>query len=159
VAFGAGQIALLSTLFGSEPSPIDLVVLEPLRWSWLDRRQLEATLSEDPGGLLLLTRFLGARLREVQHRERGWLGRGLQVRLCAVLRRMVREAQGDPGCPSGDGPVRLRVTHERLAHRCGLSRPRTSQALKRLERAGAVRLGRGQIEVLDAAALHGGGPC
>ena len=42
---------------------------------------------------------------------------------------------------------------EQLATRCGVSRPKASTALKRLERAGQLRLERGAIEVLDLASL------
>lgn len=150
VGFGVGEIALLSTLFGDAPSPIDLVAREPLQWCWIERVALETALQSDPHGLLLLARFLGARLREVQQRERGWVGRGVRARVGAVLRRMLREVpQVGPG-----RPVRLAITHERLADRCGLSRPRTSLALKALEKAGVLRLGRGQIEIMNHQALE-----
>jgi CRP-like cAMP-binding protein len=41
------------------------------------------------------------------------------------------------------------ATHEDLAARCGVSRPKVSGELKRLEKAGWLRLDRGAIEILD----------
>jgi CRP-like cAMP-binding protein len=47
----------------------------------------------------------------------------------------------------------IAVTHDKLAARCGLSRPKLSQELKRLELAGTLRLHRGAIEIVDRRAF------
>jgi len=47
----------------------------------------------------------------------------------------------------------VELTHEQLAARCGISRPKASIALKNLERSGLVALGHRSIEVLDPVAL------
>jgi CRP-like cAMP-binding protein len=69
--------------------------------------------------------------------------------VCAGLARVALEAtpdrQGDPWLVS--------ATHEHLAQRCGVSRPKLSQELKQLEHAGVLRLDRGRIELLDYSAL------
>jgi CRP-like cAMP-binding protein len=68
--------------------------------------------------------------------------------VCAALARLAAEQP-----VRADGRVRIATTHEQLATRCGVSRPKASLALKRLEHAGRVRLERGSIEVLDLQAL------
>lgn len=149
VTFGPGEIALLSTLFSDEPIHGELLAAEDLYVRWLPVRNLEALLSQERPLLLLLVRFLSQRLQEVRARERAWLERGVHERVCAGLARVALES---PPAASG-APWYVTATHEHLAHRCGVSRPKLSQALKRLENAGALRLSRGRIELLDYAAV------
>jgi CRP-like cAMP-binding protein len=144
IAFQAGEIAYLSYLFNQVPSGSDLVVGEPSAIRWVSIEDIEACLVKDPALLIMLVRFLGQRLREVQARERGWAARGVQQRLCAGLARMAADLP-----PRHDGKLIISTTHEQLAARCGISRPKASIALKTLEHLGAVTLGRRWIEVLD----------
>lgn len=149
VTFGRGEIALLSALFSDEPIHGELLAAEPLRLRWLPIRELESALQQDQHLLLLLVKFLAQRLREVRARERSWLQRGVHERVCAGLARVALEATPDtPG-----GPWIVSATHEHLAQRCGVSRPKLSQELKQLEHAGILRLDRGSIELLDYSAL------
>lgn len=46
------------------------------------------------------------------------------------------------------GRVLIAATHEHLAARCGVSRPKMSRELKQLERSGRLKLLRGSVEVL-----------
>jgi CRP-like cAMP-binding protein len=50
-------------------------------------------------------------------------------------------------------PWLVPATHEHLAMRCGVSRPKLSNELKQLENAGILRLNRGAIEILNYAVL------
>lgn len=148
VTFSQGEIALLSALFSDEPLHGDLVAAEPLRLRWLPIRDVEAILLADKDLLVLLMRFLAQRLREVRARERGWLERSVHGRVRAGLARVALEAPPAPG-----RPWLIPGTHEHLALRCGVSRPKLSQELKQLELAGVLRLSRGEIELLDYTAL------
>ncbi|WP_423459768.1 Crp/Fnr family transcriptional regulator [Ottowia sp. VDI28] len=149
VTFGPGEIALLSALFSGEPIHGEFLASEDLQIRWLPIHDLESLLQLEPGLLLLLVKFLSQRLREVRARERGWLERGVHERVCAGLARVALEVM--PG--TSDQPWTVRITHERLALRCGVSRPKLSLTLKQLESAGAIRLSRGRVELLDYAAL------
>jgi CRP-like cAMP-binding protein len=148
LSFGVGEVVLLSQLFGDRESGVDLVAGEDSALRWMPIEAIEQALLRDPAALLLLTKFLAQRLREVQVRERAWAERGVQKRVRAALARLAAEQP-----PRADGRVRIATTHEQLATRCGVSRPKASLALKRLEQAGRVRLERGAIEVLDLDAL------
>jgi CRP/FNR family transcriptional regulator len=53
------------------------------------------------------------------------------------------------------GKSTVAATHAQLAIELGTSREVISRKLKHLERAGAVRIARGQVEVVDRAALDG----
>jgi CRP-like cAMP-binding protein len=72
----------------------------------------------------------------------------VQLRVASALVRMATDLT-----PS-DGQLLLRVTHEQIANRAGVSRPKASLAIKKLERAGHIRLGRGEVLVLNLAALE-----
>ncbi len=148
ITFRAGEMAFLSYLFNQLPSGSDLVVAEPSTIQWLPQKDIEACLLNDQGLLLMLVRFLGQRLREVQARERSWAARGVQTRLCAGLARMAADL------PSrSDGRTVVVATHEHIAASCGISRPKASIALKALEDDGVLKLGRGWIEVLNLRGL------
>lgn len=149
VIFSRGEIALLSALFSEEPIHGNLVAAEPLLVRWIPLADLETALLEDQGLLLILVKFLAQRLREVRARERGWLERGVHERVCAGVARVALESP--PASP--DGPWSIFTTHEHLASRCGVSRPKLSQELKHLEHEGVVRLNRGRVDVLDFSSL------
>ena len=149
IVFGAGEFVLLSQLFCEQPSGIDLVAGRALQLRWVPVAEIEGVLAHDGAALLLLVRFLAQRLQEVQSRERAWVGRSVHDRVCAALARMAAEGSADAA-----GRRSLATTHEQLAARCGVSRPKVSIALKRLEQAGRVRLARGSIEILDLRALQ-----
>ena len=144
ISFRAGEMAFLSYLFNQLPSGSDLLVGEPSTIQWLPIQEIEACLLNDQGLLLTLVRFLGQRLREVQARERSWAARGVQPRLCAGLARMAADLP-----TRSDERTVVMATHEQLAAGCGISRPKASIALKALEGAGVLKLGRGWIEVLN----------
>jgi CRP-like cAMP-binding protein len=148
ISFRAGEMAFLSYLFNQLPSGSDLVVGEPSTIQWLPLKDIEACLLIDQGLLLMLVRFLGQRLREVQARERSWAARGVQHRLCAGLARMAADL------PSrSDRRTVVVATHEQIAASCGISRPKASIALKALEGDGVLKLGRGWIEVVHLQGL------
>lgn len=148
VSFEAGEVVLLSQLFCNIPVWVDLVAAENCTVRWLDVKHLEVLIETDPALLLLLTRFLSQRLREVQTRERGWIERSVHNRVCAHLTRLAQKSQID-----AQGHTWIAATHEELAARCGVSRPKLSQELKRLEQAGCIRLSRGKIEILRLAGV------
>ncbi len=144
VSFMPGELALVSALFSDEPSHVDMVAATDLSVRWIPIADVEQCLIQSPDLLVLAVRFLAQRLREAQSRERGWLERGVQERVLAVLSRVVRD-----GPAQSDGRLLIAITHDKLAAYCGLSRPKLSQELKRLELAGVLRLHRGAVEVLD----------
>lgn len=149
VTFGPGELALLSALFSDEPIYGDLIAARPLQFRWLPIKDVEAVLLSDKDLLVVLARFLTQRLREVRARERGWLERGVHERVLAGLTRIALET-----VPTGpDEPWLIPSTHEQLAFRCGVSRPKLSKELKQLESTGALRQRRGSIELLDYSVL------
>ncbi len=145
--FEQGEIVMLSYLFSERPSSVEMVATETSEVRWIDTSDIEALLEHDPAVAVLLVKFLSHRLREVQRRERAWVERGVPLRVAAALVRMTHDQ------PSAQGRWDLAATHEHIAHCAGVSRPKASVALKKLEREGHIRLGRGKVCVLHLDAL------
>ncbi|MCZ4313157.1 Crp/Fnr family transcriptional regulator [Comamonadaceae bacterium G21597-S1] len=144
ISFEVGELGMVSTLFSGQPSHAGLVAGPDLSLRWIPVPDIEQGLLQNRERLVLLVRFLAQRLREVQLRERNWLERGVTERVCATLARSMRDAPR-----RADGSCRLETTHEHLAARCGVSRPKLSMELKRLEQSGLLVLRRGTIEILQ----------
>lgn len=140
VSWETGEVALLSHLFTRQPSTVDLVAGSDLAVRWAAVADIEAALLAEQELLVLLVRFLGHGLREVQLRERGWVERGVHERVCATLERLAKQAPRDDSVH----PL-IAVTHEALAERSGVSRPKLSQAPKRLQQARRLRLSHGRV--------------
>ena len=149
IAFGPGEIALLSYLFNRLPSGSDLVVAQASTIQWIPVEDIEKALLHDPQLMVLLVSFLGLRLREVQARERASFARSVPARLSASLSRALMDLP-----PRPDARLLIQATHDQLAASCGVSRPKTSLALKKMERDGIVKLGRKWVEVLNPKALQ-----
>lgn len=149
VWFGPGEIVMLSYIFSEQDSNVDMVAVEPTEVRWIDIRRIEALMEHQSGLAVMLVRFLSRRLREVQDRERAWVERGVPVRVASALVRMASDVS------TANGELLLNATHEHIAHRAGVSRPKASLAMKVLEREGHIRLGRGVVRVLNLAALKG----
>jgi CRP-like cAMP-binding protein len=142
VSFEEGETAMCSLLFSCSSAHADIVAAQPCRLRWLSMATIESAVEAHPQLGLPLIRFLAQRLREVQMRERVWLSRGLNGRVWAALMREVAGAE-----PGADGCWVVPLTHEALAERAGVSRPRLSLTLKAMEREGLLRIGRGRIEI------------
>ena len=143
ISFESGEVAMLSQLFCNAPVWVDVVAAQDCVLHWLPVTELEALLRSDAELLLMLTQFLAHRLRDVQIRERGWVERGVRQRVLMQLRRLAQKT-----LPDAQGVRVIRATHEELAARCGVSRPKLTTELKRLEQEGLLRRGRGVLEFL-----------
>jgi CRP-like cAMP-binding protein len=145
--FGPGELVMLSYLFSDQPSTVDMVAADRVELHWVERRIVERLVQDDPLVARLLVTFLAQRLREVQERERIWVRRGVSARVSAALLRMSEPVGETPGVR------RVHATHEQIAHRAGVSRPKASLALKQFEFERVVTLSRGRVDLLDPEAL------
>ena len=143
ISFEAGEIAMLSQLFCNRPVWVDVVAARNARLRWLPVATMETLIESDSALLQMLTRFLAHRLRDVQIRERSWVERSVQQRVRLQLERLAEKIP-----PDSRGLRTLHTTHEELAARCGVSRPKLSLALKRLELEGRLQRGRGRLDLL-----------
>lgn len=148
VSWNDGEFVLLSQLFMGRPSFVDLIAATNLSLRWASVAEMEEALLQDSDMLVLLVRVLAQRLREVQTRERIWVERGVHQRLCATLARLAQQSEKDEA-----GHALIVATHEELAERSGVSRPKLSKELKRLELEGRVKLERKTVRVVDLTDL------
>ena len=144
ISFEAGEIAMLSQLFCNTPVWVDVVAAQDCLVHWLPVAELERRIESNPELLMVLTRFLAHRLRDVQIRERSWVERSVHQRVLMQLARLVQKIT-----PNAQGVRTVHTTHEELAARCGVSRPKLTTELKRLEEQGLIRRGRGMLEILS----------
>lgn len=149
ISFQSGDLCFLSYLFNHLPSGGDLVVRDEAVIRWVTVKEIEHALLCQPELMVLLVRFLGNRLREVQARERALSTRGVKARMGSGLLRALADVP-----ERSDGRSVIELTHEQLALRCGVSRPKASVALKEMERLKLLELGHKSIEVLDVEALE-----
>lgn len=150
ITFRQGELALLGALFHDEVIMGDLIATSDSKVRWIGRQDLEVVLTEDKELMLLTLKFFSQVTYEVRCRERIWLHRGATERVSAALARVAVES---PLRDSGSWTVN--ITHDQLALRSGITRPKVSGALKKLEKLGLVRLGRGVIEIVEYKALAG----
>lgn len=77
--------------------------------------------------------------------------RDTTVQLAALVQALANEAAG---AGPGNQPVRVKMTHQMMAAATGRTRVSVTYGLNRLQEEGAIRLGRGYVEVIDAARLQ-----
>lgn len=111
---------------------------------FLPFQKLEEIFKRSPRAAVNLVEVLVRRLGETEERLELLALGGLRARVAGVLL----------GLYAVQGPHLERVTHEALAAWAASSRPKVSTVLKELEKAGLLRLSRGEIEVLDRARLE-----
>jgi len=114
----------------------------------LRRADFDALRREHPGVTDALVRLLAAELRHVNERLLEALYVPADRR---VLRRVLELAER---YTTGGGPLRVPLTQEEIAAMAGTSRATVNRVLRREEAAGAVRLARGGVEIVDAERLR-----
>ncbi len=138
-----GELALLS----SGPRSATVAAVEAATTRVLHRHDLDVLRREHPAVERLL---LDATVAEVR-RLSSQLAESLYVPVPKRVRRRLLELHALYG--GGEQPVTVPLSQEDLAGLAGSTRPTVNKVLQDLQAAGVVRVGRGRIEVLDAAAL------
>jgi CRP/FNR family transcriptional regulator, cyclic AMP receptor protein len=156
-----GEIVILSVLspgdfFGEQAllgprhqRTASVVALEPVETLALDAARFEALRREQPSVERFLVEVLAAQVRRLTAHLVEALHVPAEQR---TLRRLLGLAH-QYRTPNG-GPVVVPVTQQDLATMAGTTRPTANRVLRAMEDAGALRLARGRIEVLDVQALR-----
>ena len=145
LSFGPGMALLIHTVYDTSPDPGEMASATDSEVHVIPHVEFKRVMHTDVETLELVTRFLASRLNDARHREQQWIARSVQERVATLLKRLVRENSALQGpAPSS---ITLKVTHEHLAERSGISRAKVSKELKRLERDGVIALKRNAIEV------------
>ncbi len=126
--------------------------LEPSVLCLMSEQDVREMLLTDPRIAGRITEGLGRRLAEVEQRLADTVLKSAPQRVAAVLLRL-SSAPAAPGLLRAR-PAEVRLTHEQLAELVGTTRETTSKVLGDLKDAGAVRLRRGGVVVLDRSRLQ-----
>lgn len=137
------------SLFDGQPRTHDAFAEGPTRLLWIPQAQLLQWLQQHPQHWRELALLMSHKLRWV------FVALEQQSLLAAaprVAHRLLQIAEG-----YGERDVaqwRLQLSQEQLALMLSLSRQTINQILKNLEQAGVVRLGYGEVEIVDAQRLR-----
>jgi len=136
----AGDICVVSTgcLLGSVPMTAHGVAVVPSRVAMIDRTTLLGWTAFESFRRFLFG-VMADRMAELMELVEAVAFQRLDQRLARAL--------------LGRGRL-IRATHQQLSDEIGTAREMVSRLLKRFEDQGAVKLGREQIEILDASALR-----
>lgn len=110
----------------------------------MSRHDLEMLIREYPSVALRLLDNLSGRMRELEARLEEGLLRDMRSRVVAALLRLREHHETD----------QIPITHQELADSLGTYRETVSHTLGQLQDEGCVRLGRGRIEIRNAAVLR-----
>jgi CRP/FNR family transcriptional regulator len=136
-------ILSLSCLLGSDAYPACGVTAEPTRMVMMPPAMFDAWMASDASFRNAMFRKLGERLVNVMTLLEEVVTMRLDARLAAALL-----AHSEAACSDT-----IRLTHQQLADELGTVREMVSRVLDDFARQGLVSLGRGRIEVADAARL------
>ena len=138
-----GEIALLD----GRPRTANALALTRCELVTIDRRDFIPLLKEQPEVALKLIEVLCARLRHVSEHVEDVLFLDLRGRLAKTLLRLSEQTR-----PSASGR-KVAITQREIGQIIGMSRESTNKQLREWEQQNWVRLERGGITVLRAAAL------
>ena len=146
---GPGEVFGELALVTGRHRTATVVALEPATTLALSRSQFDALREASPD----LDRFLIDLLAADVGRLSEQLLEALYVPVeKRVIRRLVR-LTGQYG--EGAAGTVIPLTQEDLASMAGTTRPTTNRVLREAEAAGAIRVGRGRVEILDPGRLAG----
>lgn len=137
-------------VFDGGVSPGTVEALEDGKIAVIPGERMRALVECHPAIAIAATRVLASRLRTMTLMVQNLAFRDVVGRVAALIK----------GCACGEQPLIegvpracARITQQELAAMTGSVREVVQRALKTLETAGAIRLGRARIEVLDPDAL------
>lgn len=146
--FGSGDIFGELAMFDDERRSATVEVLDDLEAVAILGPDMRRLMREHPDISAQLVISLGRRLREANRRIARQSFQTVQGRVASALRELVARAQD-----GGGGHVRVIATQAVIAQLAGSSRESASRFLAELERAGVIVQGRGELTVVDPAAL------
>ena len=142
--YGPGSLFGEAAFFDGLPRMSSAVALTPCQLVPIDRELVTQEIARDPELALAMLNYLARTVRQLS----------AHVDDTAFLRADQRIARLLLALAEADG-VSVRCTHEFLGDAAGLSRVTVSRVLGEFQRRGLIRLGYGNVRLLDPAALEG----
>jgi CRP-like cAMP-binding protein len=124
-----------------------VIALEPVETLSMDGARFDKLRRTNPSVEHLLVEVLAAQVRRLTAHL-------LEALYLPAEQRTLRRLLELLGRYAGGTPIVVPITQEDLATMAGTTRPTVNRVLRRMERAGAVRLSRGRIEVLAVDILR-----
>ena len=137
-------------VFDAKGSPYSYVAHEPTELIFIRKAAFIGLLMRHPELWLSVAQQLADFQRVALDVVQEHIFEGLRTRLGRALLSLAGTESGRSGVQGRD----VRITQDNLASLLGVTRQSVSKELKRMERAGLVRIGYGHIAVLDASGLE-----
>lgn len=141
---GPGEVLGELAIVGAGRRTAKVTALEPTETLCLSSTALQELRDEDQRVDRFLVELLAAKLAETTNQLMEVLFLPVETRVLRVVARL-----GDAFEPAGGGTTVVRVRQRDVAAMAGARRQSASRPLKDAEAKGAIRLGRGRIEILD----------
>lgn len=151
---GPGEVLGELAIVGHGRRTAKVTALEPTETLSLTRVTLDQLRAGDPRVDRYLVTLLAGKLAEATTQLVEVLFLPVETRVLRVLVRLADVFEGRDSDRSADGPVTIRIRQEDVAAMAGTRRQTASRPLKDAEAAGAIRIGRGRIEIVDRALLE-----
>jgi CRP-like cAMP-binding protein len=132
-------------VFDGGPNPASVEALDPTSLYVLVAADLQSLMLELPAVARNVVRILASRLRHLVELVEDLSFRHVTGRVAKILLQNTRDAAGN-----GAG----RLTQQQMATMAGTAREMVGRALKGLEQAGAIRMERGRILIVDSDILE-----
>lgn len=153
--FGPGDIFGELAMFDAEKRSATVEVEEDTEVVGILGADMRRLMREHPDIAPKLVMSLGRRLRGANERLARQSFQTVQSRVAVVLSDLVGQALAADGENGSARDVLLQITQADIAKLAGSSRESASRFLAELERAGVIVQGRGELTVIDPAALDG----
>ena len=150
--FGPGRTFGDLSVFDDEPLAADAVATTESTIAVLPRAHVIELLRRHPDAAIDVIRLFAARLRAYKQLVEDLSLRSVAARVAKLL---VDRARGVETLVEESRTQRLTCTQDEIASMVGSVREVVQRALKAFEHAGLVEIDRGQIHVIDVAALSG----
>ncbi len=134
-------------VFDGGPNPASVEAMEPTSLYGLSAEEMQLLMRDIPAISRNVTRILAARLRNLVELVEDLSFRQVSGRVAKILLQHVREAASANGAAE-------RLTQQQMATMAGTAREMVGRALKGLEHAGAIKMERGRIVILNASILE-----
>lgn len=147
---GPGEVLGELAIVGNGRRTAKVTALEPTETLSLNRVTLDRLRDDDPRVDRYLVALLADKLAEATNQLMEVLFLPVETRVFRVLVRLADAFDGDG---HRDGPVTVRIRQEDVAAMAGTRRQTANPPLKDAEAAGAIRISRGRIEIVDRELL------
>lgn len=147
---GPGESFNVVPVFDGKPNPASAQALEPTTILLLPKRDVQQLVRSNPAFAATVTAIFASRLRHLVMLVEDLSFRHVTARVAKIILQATHPVEG-----VGAGAHRQRrLTQQQMAEMAGTAREVVGRALKVLEEAGAIRVERGHIDVLNAEILE-----